>query len=103
MKIKFLNGENVECTSFNEQSVMKDGAIYKWIATFVLKNVSTQKVSEMVKDGLLTTHFDVHNDDGALIASVDKYETITSAFLRYRDEGVFTEIQLSAQIMKEVE
>lgn len=103
MKIKFSDATYVDCTNFNEQSVVLEGKISKWIATFVLKGVNAEQVSEMMEKGLFTNSFDVKTDDGELIASVYKYENMTSAFLRYRDEGIFTEIQLTKQIVKEVE
>ncbi len=98
MKIKFFNGEKVECTNFNEQSVMNSGKIFKWIATFVLKGVDADKVSKMVDIGLFTSSFELLSDNDELISVVDKYNLMTSAFLRYRDEGVFTEIQLTKEV-----
>ncbi len=105
MEIKFSDGTSKVCTSCNEQTVVHEGKILRWLATVVVKDVDSAELERLFNDGILLNPFSVYGDADETtepILQISGYTDVSGAFVRCRNDGVYTEIQLTKTV-EEVE
>lgn len=95
MLVKFKNGTEKKCTNPIEQKVFRSGVAAGWLCTFNLSETTTS--TEL--DALLTeenvSELTFCNDVSEELFTISDYTKITSAIIRYTEEGSKVEMQLS--------
>ena len=95
MRIKFKNGTEKNCTNLTEQKLFKAGAAVGWLCSFCIsESVSSAELDELLsEDNISALSFSKDNSIEKFTAS--GYTKVSSAVIRYSDNGIVAEIQLS--------
>ncbi len=100
MKVVFKNGETKPCTSPVEQKVFRSQVAAGWLLmlTFTAEMTSAQLDSLVAAENILSLKFT--QDDGTLLFSINGYNKVSSAIIRYAENVNDTRVEL--QLMKEL-
>lgn len=98
MLVKFKNGTEKKCSNPIEQKLFRSGVAAGWLCSFSLSEIVTS--TEL--DALLTeenvSELTFCNDNSEALFTINEYTKVTSAVIRYTEDGSKVEIQLSKGI-----
>lgn len=95
MLVKFKNGTKKKCTNPIEQKLFRSGNAAGWLCSFSISETvtSTELDALLTSENIITLIF--CNDNSEELFTINEYNKVTSAVIRYTEDESVVEVQFS--------